>query len=246
MSLPELIAGVEAHRATLTVYHAPEAARAELAERFADRNVEVVHSGVTDEGEEGFALLRRDGEVVTATPLVDLLGDPTTTAPNFDRRSYRAVLDGLDETLFTSFSTARMVAASREIEDRAWRRGEGRLSAGFQTLDVFADQTDVYGTLGGEKALDVHAYAAPEGEVPDCEGVTIHVERAPEIRDSWFVAYDGDGRDADKCLLLAEEREPGRFYGFWSYDPATVDYVFKHLAETYGRVDADGEPDAVA
>jgi hypothetical protein len=36
-------------------------------------------------------------------------------------------------------------------------------------------------------------------------------------------------------VLLAEEREPGGFYGFWSYDPETVDDVIDYLTERYGE-----------
>jgi hypothetical protein len=37
------------------------------------------------------------------------------------------------------------------------------------------------------------------------------------------VAYDGDGDDGDKSVLLAQERDPNEFYGFWTDDPSVVD-----------------------
>lgn len=239
MSLIELIAGVESHEATLTVVNAGSDAREALAERFVERNLVV--TGVTLEADpREFAVLSRNGEVLTAVPVSDLLADPERTSPGFDRRSYRSVLDHLDETIFTSYTTARMVAASREIEDRAWRTGSGELHAGFQTLDVLSSAVSTYNRLHEREGLEVHAYAAPEGDVSVAE-FPVHVEPAPEIRETWFVAYDGGGTDENKCALLAEEREPGRFYGFWSYDPETVDHVIDHLTRSYGLMRTDGD-----
>jgi len=228
MSLSELIAGVESHRKTLTVYNADPSAAATLRERFTERNV-AVESARTPEGPDAYAVLHRDGEFITAAALEDVLargeggGNP--------------ILEYVDETTFTSYDTRQMVAASREIEDRAWRVGAGELHAGFQSVSVIETQLDTYEQLAGREGLAVHAYGYPDAAVPDHEGFTIHVERAEEIRDSWFVVYDGDGDDARKCALLAEEREPRSFYGFWTYDPDTVDWIIDHLQSAYGLVE---------
>ncbi|PAU84060.1 histidine kinase [Halorubrum salipaludis] len=256
MSLIELIAGVEAHEATLTVFNADPEVTDELREHFADRNIRVVEAQ-TAAGPEGFAVLARDGEFVTAVTVDELLprrDDPGDGESESDGRGGESeggrdepaagepaggrvgapVLDHLDETMFTSYSRADMVAASREIEDRAWRVGDGELHAGFQTLDVLTGEADTYDLLGGKERLDVHAYAADEGDAPDVEHYTVHVGETAEIRETWFVAYDGGGYDDAKCALLAEERAPGEFYGFWSYDPETVDYIIDYLTERYG------------
>ena len=256
MSLIELIAGVEAHEATLTVFNADPAVTDELREYFADRNVRIVDDQ-TASGPEEFAVLARDGEFVTAVTVDDLLsrpsgdetegsgaedGEPRERGGTGDRVG-RPVLDHLDETMFTSYSREDMVAASREIEDRAWRVGDGELHAGFQTLDVLTGEADTYDLLGGKERLDVHAYAADEGDAPDVEHYTVHVGETAEIRETWFVAYDGGGYEDAKCALLAEERAPGEFYGFWSYDPETVDYIIDYLTERYGgseQTDGDG------
>ncbi|KOX96435.1 MULTISPECIES: DICT sensory domain-containing protein [Halorubrum] len=254
MSLIELIAGVEAHEATLTVFNADPAVTDELREHFADRNVRIVDDQ-TASGPEEFAVLARDGEFVTAVTVDELLSRPdegetagtgveaaeseTGSGGSGERggtgdRVGRPVLDHLDETMFTSYSRDDMVAASREIEDRAWRVGDGELHAGFQTLDVLTGEADTYALLGEKERLDVHAYAADEGEAPDVEHYTVHVGEAAEIRETWFVAYDGGGYDEAKCALLAEERAPGEFFGFWSYDPETVEYIIDYLTERYG------------
>ncbi|WP_435094141.1 DICT sensory domain-containing protein [Halorubrum sp. N11] len=247
MSLIELIAGVEAHEATLTVFNADPAVTDELREYFADRNIRIVEDQ-TASGPAEFVVLARDGGFVTAVTVDDLLAGPGgggTEASDGETpesgakranngRVGRPVLDHLDETMFTSYSRDDMVAASREIEDRAWRVGDGELHAGFQTLDVLTGEADTYALLGEKERLDVHAYAAAEGNAPDVEHYTVHVGETAEIRETWFVAYDGGGYDDAKCALLAEERSPGEFYGFWSYDPETVDSIIDYLTDQYG------------
>ncbi|EMA62524.1 DICT sensory domain-containing protein [Halorubrum lipolyticum] len=259
MSLIELIAGVEAHEATLTVFNADPAVTDELREYFADRNVRIVDDQ-TASGPGEFAVLARDGEFVTAVTVDELLprpggngaggngagesggdGGESRAEGSRGRRVGEPVLDHLDETMFTSYSRADMVAASREIEDRAWRVGDGELHAGFQTLDVLTGEADTYDLLGEKERLSVHAYAANEGDAPDVEHYTVHVGETAEIRETWFVAYDGGGYDDAKCALLAEERAPGEFYGFWSYDPETVDYIIDYLTDRYGPEEG-GEP----
>jgi len=268
MSLIELIAGVEAHEATLTVFNADSEVTDDLRAHFADRNVRIVEEQA-GAGPKGFAVLSRDGAFVTAVTVDELLpgsdgardDEPNDDEPQDgvpadgesadgvsesegpadggqrDGRVGGPVLDHLDETMFTSYSRADMVAASREIEDRAWRVGDGELHAGFQTLDVLTGEADTYDLLGEKERLDVHAYAADEGDAPDVEHYTVHVGETAEIRETWFVAYDGGGYGDAKCALLAEERAPGEFYGFWSYDPETVDYIIDYLTERYGESD---------
>ncbi len=238
MSLTELIAGVEDHEKTLTVFNADDAATTELRDQFADRNLTVT-SETTQSGKPGeFVTLSDDGEVLTATSLDRLrstLADGETVI-GLSESPYRPLLEYLDETMFTSWSTDRMVAASREIEDRAWRVGDGELYAGFQYLSTLRGELPAYERLGS-KNLDVHAYATPDEDPPNHLGFTLHIERAEEIEKSWFVVFDGNGDDANKCALLAEEREPRAFYGFWTYDPSTVDWIIDYLDSEYGYVE---------
>ena len=133
MSLIEIIAGIEAREATLTVFDTDPAVAEALADHFADRNLAVVDERSTH-GPSGYAVLERDGEFVTAASTDELLPSPSERADG--DRVGEPILDRLEETLFTSYARADMVAASREIEDRAWRVGTGELHAGFQTLYV--------------------------------------------------------------------------------------------------------------
>ncbi|MFC7007601.1 DICT sensory domain-containing protein [Halalkalicoccus salilacus] len=238
MSLTELIAGVEAEEKTLTVYDADDAVE-ELRERFADRNV-AVEAGRTTKGPERFLVLGHGEEFLAATEIDALLERPDLESPGFEDDPYRPVLDHLDETLFTSYGRRKMLAASREMEDRAWRIGKGQLHAGFQRMSTLATRLESYVALGERDSLTVHAYAVPDAAIPEQDAFVVHPEETDEIAESWFVAYDGAGVDENKCALLAEEREPGSFYGFWTYDPDTVDYIIGHLSSTYLPLDANG------
>ena len=238
MSLSELIAGVESHEGTLTVFNADASVAGDLRDRFADRNVRVVRE-TTGSGRPGEFLTLSDGDgVYTATDIESFYDSLEDRDRVLGADGAGGVLDHLDETLFTSWSIERMVAVSREIEDRAWRVSEGALHAGFQTLSTLQGERDLYERLG-DSAVDVHAYAVPDIDPPAHSSFRLHLDRSEEIAKSWFVVFD-DGSDAatsQKCALLAEEREPREFYGFWTYDPATVDYIVDYLESRYGVVE---------
>ena len=239
MSFTELIAGVESHEKTLVVFNTDGSTISTLREQFHDRNLSVLGEETPSGKPRAFAVLADGDEFVTATDIDTILADGGETDPGFEGDSYRPVLDHLDETLFTSYDIEQMVAASREIEDRAWRIGKGSLYSGFQKLSILSGQMSIYEQLARKGTLDVHAYAAPDADVPDHDtDLTIHVERSDEIERSWFVAYDGAGVDVNKCALLAEERDTRSFYGFWTYDPSTVDWIIDHLESTYGLLES--------
>lgn len=240
MSLTELIANVEAHEKTLTVFGGDAESLAQLRERFATRNV-AIERGAVAEGPEGFAVLHDDGDFVTAVNLSALVG-PEANGTGLADAPHQELLERLDETMFTAYDREQMLAASREIEDRAWRIGRGELHAGFQTPATMASQRESYERLAAAEALAVHAYAAAiDDDRPDLPGVSQHFADVEELRRTWFVVYDGDGVDANKCALLGEERDDGEFFGFWTYDPRTVDWIVSHLREQYGMAER-GDP----
>ncbi|PSQ52533.1 histidine kinase [Halobacteriales archaeon SW_8_65_20] len=233
MSLAELIRGVETYEKTLTVFNSDETTVDSLRTQFGDRNLTVEHETAT--GPDSYVVLSEESEFVTAASVADVLATGSDTEPELASDTYRPILDHLDETIFTSYDTEQMIAASREIEDRAWRLGTGELHAGFQKLSILNPQMDIYERLASKGDLNVHTYATPDDDVPHHDtDLTIHVERSDEIRESWFVVYDGGGVDVNKCALVAEEREPRSFYGFWTYDAETVDWLLDYLDETYG------------
>jgi hypothetical protein len=238
MPLAELIAGVEAHEKTLTVYNPEDGVVESLREALSDRNVLIVEERCR--GPENFLVLGDDEAFVAAVAVDDVVEQPQSTEPGFVADTYRPILDHLDETMFTSYGRPEMMAATREIEDRAWRMGTGELHTGFQHTGNFEPQAEAYRRLAGRSGLEVHAYAAPETYQPNAEAVHFHLRDTEEIRRSWFVVYDGGGVDDNKCALLAEERGDAGFYGFWTYDASTVDYILDHLRTTYSYVESDG------
>ena len=248
MSLRGLIADIEARTMTLTVVNTPESIAEDLRDQYEDRHLTVETRSLSEEPEQ-FAILSREDSFVTAVSLDDIY-QPSDVDPAMETGVERSpVLDHLDETLFTSYSIEDMFMASREIEDRAWRIGTGELHAGFQTLSVLEGQTDAYNQLAEQRSLSVHTYAAPVSDsptVPDHDDFTLHIEDDEEIKKTWFVAYDGDGVDANMCALLAEERGDEEFFGFWTYDPRTVEYVIDYLTTNYGGGEsaADVDPDS--
>lgn len=233
MTLTELIAGVEEHQKTLTVFNATDTEITALRDHFTDRNVDIVGER-TSSGPQQYVVLSDGEEFITATDIETVLGT-AGTAPQTD--AYRPILDNLDETTFTSYDIDQMDAASHEIEDRAWRIGSGTVYAGFGTVSALESQIDTYEQLADKKPLSVHLYAFPDSEIPAHDIATVHLERSEEIHTTWFVVYDGDEADTNKCALLAEEREPGAFYGFWTYDPGTIDWIINHIVTNYTITD---------
>ncbi len=241
MSLHEIIAAVERDEKTLTLLNpGREDLVAEAAAYFDEQNVLVTEERTVSGRPAGVALLTGDGEVLAATTtdaVVDLLNE-TASGPGglgVDDSDYHDLLSHLKETTFTAYDKDEMVMASREIEDRAWRVGEGRLFAGFQYESILLGQARTYETLASGD-LDVYAFAAPDGESVDPDGVTTHVDDDPELAESWFVVFDGGPDRAQGSALVAESRGENSYYGFWTYDPRIVSRVIDHLETTYATV----------
>ncbi|NHN59498.1 MULTISPECIES: DICT sensory domain-containing protein [Halorussus] len=236
MTLRDFVDEVASDSRTLTVY-APEPDEA-LERHFEARQVAVEHEPIPDDGSGGFVVVTAQGEFVGslgATAVRELIlpsVDEWELGPN---ESIRVPMNLLADTTFVSFDARQLLVATREIEDRAYRRGRGTLRAGFQSLARLSTQCGKYETLSGETELDVHVYGRPDAD-PDLPRATIHGDDAEEIASHWFVVFDGGGDDRQACALLAEEvaDDPRSFRGFWTYDPGTVADVDGYLRETYG------------
>lgn len=230
VSLSDIINEVAGRRRLLTVIDPPdESVVAELRDRLRTRNVriEVAEQSPAGDHPSGYAVLSNPetGEVLAAAD----------TAHVGEADGIGALAAALDSTLFTSFDIDRMMAATREVEDRAWRVGEGRLHAGFQRPAAITEQVSVYEDLTTSD-LEIHAYAAPSPDLPELGGVTVHESTTEEIQQSWFVVFDGGPDRRNACALLAEERgdeDERRFYGFWTYDPALVARIDEYLQAQY-------------
>lgn len=237
MTLDDLIAAVEGRRKYIVVYDRED--DGDVVREFETRNVVVEHEPIPPGGPPGFVVIRDDGGFVGAigiTELDELLSPPIRKPwdEEFVEAGYRALFDVLDDTLFSSFDRRQLLAAAREIENRAWRVGRGTLRVGFQSLSAMRDQVPVYERLGDDTDLDVYVYGRRDWDPPEIPRVTVRAESNDEIGSHWFLGFDGGERAVDACALVAEERSPGSFYGFWTYDPATVEELLDYLRHTYG------------
>lgn len=232
MALSAFVTAVESDEKTLTVFDPHPGAIDALRDRFGDRHLSITEVEAS-RGPRNFAVLSDGDRFLAAADVDDLLADAADAAD----AAYRPILDHLPKTLFTAVDRRGMLDATREIEDRAWRRGRGSLYAGFQTGANLRSQADVYRRLGRRESLSVHAYVATADDLPALGDVTLHCSDTDELRRSWFAVYDPspstEGGSADACGLLAEERDDGDFYGFWTYDAGLVADVVDYLREAY-------------
>ena len=236
--LRDAVDSVEGRRKRLEVYAPDTEPATELERQFATRNVDVDRRSIPTVTEPGFVILRsHDGAFRGAIGLeqFEALLSPDGHPPwelaesNADPSE---LFDFLENTLFSSYDRRQMLIAAREIEERAWRVAEGALYAGFQRERAFAEQAAVYERLASRGRLAVTVFVRDEweGRIDD---VAVVSETNGEIGEFWFVIFDGAGRELRTCALVAEERRPDRFYGFWTYDPAVVDDLVGYLESTY-------------
>ena len=227
MTLDSLFDDLERSHKEFVVYSG--ATDAAVVDRFAARNADVEHRTLPGDDPEGFLVVRdRDG-FLGALPVDELRRALAAPIPDPWERDgghgdHRALFDLLDGTLLVSLDRRRMLSASREVEEHAWRVGAGTLYAGFQTAAAFQGQRSVYERLAGETALDVHVYTetVPEAAPP---GIAFHTGPADVVGRFWFVAFDGCGDDSRKCAVVGRQRDADTYAGFWTYDPGTVEAV---------------------
>lgn len=225
--LDPYIEAVEDRRKRFVVYTPGD--EPDVTDSLATRNVTVEHRQLPPDGPPGFVTIHDDGSFAGAVGLDDLaelLAPPVVRPGERDGLTdgYRALLDVLEETLFSSLDRRQLLATSREIEDRALRTGRGTLRVGFGSLSVFESQLHVYRHLAAETELDIHVYGRPDWSPPDVQNTTYHEDRNGSLAPFWWLTYDGGDDPTLACVLVAREREDG-FVGFWSYDPHLVEAV---------------------
>jgi hypothetical protein len=236
VTLSQILAAHEAHRRTMTVY-APEPLPG-LAEHFAAPGVDVVWERTPATEGPGHVVVSADGEELgrvglqAVQQLVSPEEPPTPGEGAVADRPLRELLELVREATFSSFDRRQLLATAREFEDRAVRVGDGALHTGFQDPTALDAQADLYASLAADSDLDVHVYLDADWETPDVGGATVHAGHASELGEYWFVMFDGGPETGSACGLLAEAREDG-YYGFWTYDPTTVNRVLTYLQDTY-------------
>ncbi|MFD1587543.1 DICT sensory domain-containing protein [Halorientalis brevis] len=239
MSFREIIDSVNGSRNTITLFNvdAPPRAVEQVANYLEPQQVRFV----SDTSEKGrptnFVVLHDDGEFVAASDFRDVYShvDIETglhTATELGEFEYPDVLRHVDDTTFSEFGKRRMIIASREIEKRAWDVGDGQLHTGFQRLSLVESQHRIYRKLG-ESEVETHVYGVSDAAVSDAIDVNVHGIDSDEIARSWFVLFDGDGDDREKCGLLAQEVGENVYSGFWTYRAGLVDEMLAHLTATH-------------
>lgn len=233
-SLRGLIATVEHTQVTVQIF-SPKP-REEVVSQFINRNVQIDHESLPSSLSPGFAVVDRDGVLrFCHLDVLTSVDEPPTGEPwddDTDRTAYRQFLGLFRNTPFSTTDRAQLLATSREIEDRAWRTGKGELHAGFQSISVFRSQAESYRRLAEETELDVRVYGRPDRTPLDSTDLRTVAVDDDDIGRVWFVVYR-DPSGENSCALLAEERSPDEYFGFWTYDDQRVGRIVEYLDATY-------------
>jgi hypothetical protein len=239
MDLRDSIEYIRNHEKELHLFNLAQtdAIREDLRAYFQTQNVRIIDDRTASGKPKDVAVLSNATEVlalVDVSTLRELLeGVPTGTDElGIADGEYVSVLRHLKETTFASCDTKQLLYASREIEDRARRVGQGSIHAGFQRCSVMTEQRSIYADLA-RRGVSVHAYGTPDTMPPNLGSSRIHAVQTDDIAETWFVVFDGGDDGTQKTALLAHEHDENAFYGIWTYDPTIVNYVLGHLNQTY-------------
>ena len=230
-----LFQNVQSRDKTFTVYAGEVGA--DIAEQFAAHGVVVRHEMMPSPGPDPFLVIEKEEEfagTITLDALQSLLEPPIVRPGDREEVSegYRVLFEVLDETVFTAMNRRQLLAVTREIEDRAYRVGEGTLHVSFQNLSVFDSQTDVYRTLAADTDLDIHVHGVADWSPPEIAGITYHEYEVGEPVDRyWILGFDGGPDRTQSCGLVGEQREDG-YTGFWTDDAEVVTQITDILSES--------------
>ncbi|WP_255169732.1 DICT sensory domain-containing protein [Natrononativus amylolyticus] len=237
MALRDFLERVEENRPELVLYTAAD--DPDVAELFSTRAVSLRTRSLPSVSSDGFLVIRADGEFVSSIGFRELREflEPPIYRPWDDGligAGYCTLLEVLDDTLWYTLDRRQLLATSREIENRAWRVGTGTLVAGFQRPGALESQVPVYDRLSRETDLGVTVHCRADRAPSAIPDATVRVHASEEIGTHWLLAYDGGSDDLQSCALLAREREPGAYAGFWTYDPGFVAEILEYVRERYG------------
>ncbi len=241
-SLREILAAVRDESPTLTVvnYDGPPEELA-VVERYFDRQgVAVRQASLDTDTPRSVALLHHGDDLLgseSVTALRSAIDIDAAADDAFDTRQTSDLLTNLEQSVFGARAADKslLIDVSHSIELLANRTQTGTLHAGFQHLsNLVGDEqaARIYQRLA-ESGVDVHIYGVPDTDVA-LPGVTIHELDTPEIRESWFVVYDGGGDPERQAALLTVELEgSNRYKGFWTYDSDIVQQIGSYVEATY-------------
>ena len=237
-SLAAAIDGAEDRRISIDVYTDVDDVVTDLEMRFSTRNAEINRRGDSPIPGRGFVVVRDADNAFRGALSVDRLDVLLSPKPKPPGRrdasdSIADVFGLLDNTVFASFSRRHLLAIAREIEDRAWRIGAGSLYVGFQRAGAFTAQREMYDRLARDSDLRIRIFIEDEWAVPLDGSIDVVTDPAEEIGRFWFVLFVGEPAGTTSSGLLAEERSPGRYYGFWTDESDRVGELISYLDATY-------------
>lgn len=229
--LGSLIADIRDRGHHLTIYRSGDPSEIELW--LTERDVNIDARSLPPGGPKPFIEIDTDGEfvgVIGEEALVGLLDPPIVRPGERDEidEGYRVLFEVLDDTVFTGVNRRELLAVSREIEERAFRVGNGTLQVSFQSLSKFRSQAVVYDALATRTNLDIHIYGADDWDPPAINGITFHGQAAERFEAYWSLAFDGGTDASQACGLVAEEQSDG-YNGFWTNDPDIVQKISSRL-----------------
>lgn len=233
MSFGAILSEVAEREKRLVVY-APDSSGMDLSKKLTTRNMTVDHRRVPSISADAFVVIRDGERFYGAIPLVDLL-EFLAPGPNLLEHDHSYVYDLLDDTVFVSLDRAQLLATSRELEDRAWRTGRGRLHVGFQRVEALRPQVTVYREMA-TLDIDIHVYVPGDGtgtgsgtgprslfaDTP----VAVHTESDCQLQQYWFILFDDGADGSQNCALIAREEAEGSYRGVWTYDRELVSQAF--------------------
>jgi hypothetical protein len=235
-SLAELLRAAEEQRQTLSVvnYDGPDHVLATLQEYFDAQSLVLRTTRTESRKPANFAVLHDDDEFLGAAPVEDIYHVARPDADlvgngDVDELDCHRLFGEIDQSVFADYGERRMIAVSRAIEQTAWEHRAGELHAGFQSLSKLRHQWRIYRALA-DTDVEVHVYGRPDWTVPD-DRFDVHGDRGQELARHWFVVFispNGDDR-----ALLAQEREPGRFFGVWTTRTEFAQALRRRLHDRY-------------
>jgi len=227
MTFASLISELQERDYQVRVYRSGE--RGDIEVWLAHHSVSVESRPLPAGGPDPFLEIIVGGEVVgtIATEAIDgLLEPPIRRHPEHDKvtSGYQVLFEIFDQTVFSAMNRRELLAVSREIEDRAFRVGNGILRVSFQTLSTFESRTEVYRTLGAETTLDIHIYDVEDWTPPAITGITYHTDEAVSVNSYWVLAFDGGSDVTQACGLVAKEHSD-EYTGFWTNDASMAETI---------------------
>lgn len=227
----------------------PQQVQSMLDDLFAEQAIDVDEVELPPQDDD-LVVLVEDGDFVASSPLSELeesilfvnsdiyvtgtVGLDALTVPDVvsDLDEVPFELKGYPESLKEKFL---LITVSRHIEQAAYDSGDGLLRSSFQRLSRIEDEIgtrSVYWTLDDEQALDVHVYGVPDWTPPPERGLVAHGGYTPAFRKTWFVVFVPDDPGGRHAALVAVERDPRNWRGFWTYRPEFVREINRYIERT--------------